>query len=275
MEMINKTNISNIKSNEICKDIFSNLNIVYTLKLIKYNKMLQKRLGITKEIFKNYSDFPKFGIYRYTTDDRGDDDDELIIFAVISWFFNLVSSLAIFLYSLIYAILLISLNGFDESNTKKNSGNEINTIEKLNKSLFGLVAFIPITIFLNIWFIYDIYKSTSYKGFLKLILRIFFIIVHALYEGLIIWKVILEYDIKIGKTKWFMRMDIAFLVLNFIFIIFLIGETFHIRILFDLSIEINYITTIYLNSINNIRISTIELPQYFDTQTKKEKKTLL
>ena len=70
-------------------------------------------------------------------------------------------------------------------------------------------------------------------------------------------------------------MDISFLVFNFIFIAFLIGETFYIRILFYLEIKINYITNIYLSSINGIQISSIKLPQNFDSKEKKEKKQII
>lgn len=172
MDKNNNTNISNIKNKEILKDIFSNINIVYILKLIKYNKKLQKRLGITKEIFKNYSDLPKFEIHKTISDDRGDDDDEIILFTIYVICTNIFCYVIFFLFNLIYAILLISLDGFDGNNTKENSRKAIHTIEKLNKSLFGLVAFIVAEFFIIAVFISDVYKSSYCARFLKFVLMI-------------------------------------------------------------------------------------------------------
>ena len=203
-----------------------------------------------------------------------DDDDEEILFYLYVTLFNTLCIIVIFLYSLIYAILLVSLDGFDKNNIKENSENSIDIINKLNKSLFGLAFFLIPTYFIITIFIMDIYKSNDCQRFLKLVLMIFFILVHALFEGLIIWKIVLEYDIKKVKSTWFIRMDFSFLVLNFIFMVYLIGETIVIKDLYYIQYQIHYINYLYISSINSIKITSIELPNNFDSIKKKEKKKL-
>ena len=49
-----KNHLSKIRSNYILKQIFNNLQLKILLKIIKYNKALQKRIGINKKDYQNY-----------------------------------------------------------------------------------------------------------------------------------------------------------------------------------------------------------------------------
>lgn len=52
---INNNLLLNISSNYIVKHIFSYLKYNYILKLIKYNKLIQNKIGFDKQNYKNYS----------------------------------------------------------------------------------------------------------------------------------------------------------------------------------------------------------------------------
>ena len=56
MKSDRSSNFANIKSKEIMKIILSNLEMNKVLKLIRYNKNLQKRLDITKKVFQTLSE---------------------------------------------------------------------------------------------------------------------------------------------------------------------------------------------------------------------------
>ena len=154
--MITENKISYIKSKEILKLIFSNLQTVRILKLIKYNKEIQNRLEISKDIFVNNSDLPR---YEFVIKSK-------IVKAVVKksmmfknlkdgllhegcFFYNTICNGIFLILSLIYAILMLSLDCFDESNTIENYDHDsLEIIEFINKSLFIIVGSIILGYFL-------------------------------------------------------------------------------------------------------------------------------
>ena len=65
--MIDKSDISKLSSDYILKEIFTYIKYKEILKLIKYNKSLQKRLFISNENYKKECDLPK---YEYVKEEK-------------------------------------------------------------------------------------------------------------------------------------------------------------------------------------------------------------
>ena len=134
------------------------------------------------------------------------------------------TSIIFILYFLVYSILQITLDTSDGSNTKENYDKSLeNIINKLNKYFFILVGCVIVS-----WaalFFYVYIKCSYDYGFkkkLKSIIIITINIIHFTFEGLVIWKLVISYKILEGNLPWFMKMDYAFLSINFVHILFLI-----------------------------------------------------
>ena len=123
----NISKFSYVKSKEILKQIFSHLKTTHILKLIKYNKIIQHRLEITKDIFTDNSDLPRYEfivktemvksvvvssmLFRNIKDNTLDD---------VSLWINTFFYGIFLLLLLIYSILLSTVDTFNESNLDEN-----------------------------------------------------------------------------------------------------------------------------------------------------------
>ena len=276
MKKINKININLINSDYILKSIFTNIDYRGILKIVRINKRIQNRLGINLENYKKISDFPKYGYYTSEVIEnrslgKGPPDPTQFLKIIIP----ACCSCILFIYSIIYSILLVSLDSFDDSNTKENyNKSSVNTIKIINSLTFifdGVIISTPFIIFLFLFKRLDgDYGKIKYiKSFIVIIINI----AHFTFGGLIIWKLVLSYRVKKDSVTWFMVMDYIFLFLNFIYIIYLLILScifFH----YSGSRIINTKVCI-LKLFEGIKIESYRLPENFDKWEKKERKKFI
>ena len=206
-------NLLEIKSLYNIKWIFSFIDYERSLKLIKNNKKFTKILEINIQNYKERSNYE----YQEMEDPflkptcilpRPSYKQNLkFIFLIIS------TSIAIilFIYVLIFASLLAAKETFNENNTKQNYDKNIaKTINKINKSLFGFLAFIILS-----YFLYILSFNEKYR-----IILILNEIIYSIYEIIIIFKLILSYKIIKKKFFWFICCDYVLIIFIFIYIAF-------------------------------------------------------
>ena len=273
--MINNKNIlSNISNDKILKNIFSYIEYNYTLKLLKENNSIRKRIGINLDNYNNSnnkSDYPK---YEFTKEKKflssvADNEGP-----ILSWISSFLIC-PIFIYILIYSILLVSLKSFDDSNTKKNyNKSSAKIIKTINACTFILVAAIPAFGFSAITYIFNNYQyELGIHNFIKSFLMILFNIISFGFEGLIIWKLILSYEIKKDSIRWFMVMDYIFIFIN---IIYIIVQLFFTIIFFATCGRLKLLKkNVYtLISINDIKIRNYQLKNFEYLKENERKKVV-
>ena len=262
--------INKVKSDYILKSLFSYISYNKILSLIKNNKNIQTRLGITLEHYSYKLDYPK---YVYTKEKKVL-LRKLIGYELsdnIGFILTLLMTCLCFPYDLIYSILLVSLKTFNDNNLKDdNNQSELKIIKIFNYCLFILDSSILGFVFLCYFYIIPFDRDYGTKKVVKSILMLFFNLINLLSEGCIIWKLVLSYKIKKGGVKWFMVMDYIFIFFNFIYAIIFIIETI---VYFESSgrkIVNKY--KYYLISFDNIKINEYELPDNFEKMNKNERK---
>ena len=271
MKNFKGSKFSNIKSKEIMREILSYLKMNRVLGLIKFNKSLQNRLDITKKVFETFAE-PirliyeknvniKKSVYlpRISRINKG---------AIIG---NSCCYGIYFIYLLIYAILLVAKDGFNESNTKNDSKDSIKVIDTINKCIFILVGIAIISYIFITFYVCKISENDiDFKRNLKLIMMLIFIVIHFIFEILIIYKLAISYKIKTISATWFMSMDIVFIIFNALFIACSVYELIYYYYKTNPKIEDR--TRIILNSINDIEIEKYDLPVNYDSFCKREQK---
>jgi hypothetical protein len=271
---MNKASINRISNKNVLKSLFSFLKYKQILKLVRNNKGLQKRIDINLNNYKEISEFPKYEYFNSVEIAKKRKKAS----TGLDWaymFLNMIISCItciFFTYLLIYSILLVTEGNFGESNSKENFNiSTANIIKKINAYIFILDAVTLATPFLYLFFIYVNYEfDYGVKKFIKYIIVIIINIVHLSFEGLIIWKLALSYNIKKGDITWFMRMDYTFIFLNFFYMIY-IGFLSYAYFV-DSGRNIETITEIKLISFNGIKINEYALPKNFMKWAKKERK---
>ena len=259
-------NILGIKSKYNLKSIFAMVDYDRLLKIIKYNKKVQKCLGINIINYEERSD------YQFIIKDKrrkihfGPDNYfvALMIGICILVFFSII----LFIFILIYASLLASKGAFDENNTKDNyNKNYSKIIDKINLSLFGFSAYIIISFFLGSLFGGNFLNSE--KRLTKIICIIIIIMIdlsYLVYEVIIIIKLYLSYKIKKNKITWFMKCDYVLIIFMFLILSDIIFMT--ITRIMDVEdkrkIKEKYnIVLAYLIKFRDIEIINFQLPRNF------------
>ena len=181
----------------------------------------------------------------------------------------------LFIYCIIYSILLVSLDSFDDSNTKENyNKSSLNIIKKINGFIFLFDGIVIATPFIFIFYLFKEFESDyGIKKFIKSFIVIIINIAHFLFEGLVIWKLVLSYRIKKSGITWFMKMDYIFLILNFIYIAYLI--LISLSFFAESGIRVEKAKKCTLNSFNWIKIKSYSLPYNFDKWKKNKRKKFI
>ena len=268
--MWNETNILKIKNEYIIKSLFSFIEYNNILKLIKNNKSLQNKLGINIDNYKNKSDFPKYEYDEKTIkieeNSRKKFPDHYIPSQFTICFTCIFSPIFI-----IYSILIVVFT-FNDSNVKDNYNiKSFDTIKIINPCLFIYDIFIIGFAFILIYYIYQEFSyDFGTTKIIKFILMILRNCVNFLFEGLVIWKLILSYEIKKNGITWFMVLDYLFLCFNLIYMILFLYSTI---IFFKSSgYRIRLVSKTVLVSFNGIKIEDYNLPENFKKLEKKQRK---
>lgn len=187
-EIKNSNLLLNIASKYNLKLLFSYMRYDYILKLVKNSKLLQKKLGIDKQNYKDYSNIKCILMEEKTWNSGYIDQyyypgDTICPFIYLFVFFNIF-------YIIYINIIQKKLN--------------ISFVNILNYSLWGLLIF-DIAFSFTITNIFPVFHVYSY---------FFLSIIHILYEILIAIK------IKIIFKYYFSKSDFFFLINNYVYIIF-------------------------------------------------------
>jgi len=267
--MSRNDNIFDISSEYTLKTIFSFIKYNKVLKIVKHNKSLQNKLEINLQNYQTFSNYQY--IKRKITRTYDPRENECVEMGKI--FFTSLITFIFFVYVFIYSILLVSLESFDNSNTKINYDKKaLNIINRINSYLFLFIIFIIGSFFLLLCFILkNCYSDSPKLKRIKLLMLIVIDLIYVTYECLIIWKLSLSYKIKKNEndTTWFMTCDYIFIILNSLFILYMIFLTY--LYYSDAGKKIEVFVKYILTGYKDIEINGFLFPDYFHKMSNEAK----
>ena len=281
--MMNGSILLKVKCKEILQQTFSHLKTIHILKLIKNNKSIQNRIGITKEIFKNNSDLPKYE-YKILSQvillKRDDMDFYLDFFDTncFLWF-----SIIMIYYLVAYAFVPFVFINLGDYTGEIYDINSIKKIKLINISLFilfliALLSFTHIIPFVS----KNCQIDFGFKKYIKSILLIFILVAYLFFEILIMYKIhLINYIENItGKPRKkgsedsifdrLLAFDYIFITINPFYVInFIQGIYFFFKCVGK---NVSKKTKIILISYNKIKLKKFELPLNFESYNKLKRK---
>ena len=212
--LINEDKLSLISNKYILKSIFYHINYNRLLKLFKNNKAIQNKLGISLNDYKLQSNYPQYHFSEYFSDNYYLMDPEYSGEARLGQFcLLLIFTVIYFIYVLIYTLLLLIKNTFNDKTAQGDYNNKAHIIKIINGFNFILLAANIAGVILL--FFYDSNNVSFTRGIkmkIKIILIILYNLLFLIYEGIAIWKLALSYQIK--------KMDFCGLFLWIMFLFF-------------------------------------------------------
>ena len=150
--VLNDEKLSKISSEFCLKKVFSYLNYKTTLQIAKNNRELQKKLGINLQ---NYKTESNYGYVERKIRMASGQSAYDASFQSMSLLITGCMSVTFLLYFITYTILLVTMNLFNETNSKDNYDKDyIDIINKINNSLFILIFIVICSFYVLNYFIF-------------------------------------------------------------------------------------------------------------------------
>jgi len=187
-----------------------------------------------------------------------------------------------FIYVLVYTLLLIINDTFNDTTAKGDYKNKAHIINIINRCNFILLA----ANIAGIILISYIYSASDlecciidFNEKVIIILIIIYDLLFIIYEGIAIWKLVLSYQIKKEGSFWFINMDYIFIFLNLLYIILIFYYSYHFyKEIIPKQRNTNAkkdIIEYSLCSLNDIEIDSYKLSKGFMNMKEKERKKFL
>ena len=276
--LINEDKLSLISNKYILKSIFYHINYNRLLKLFKNNKAIQNKLGITLNDYKLQSNYPQYHFSEYFSENYYIMDPEYSGEARLGQFcLLLIFTVIYFIYVLIYTLLLLIKNTFNDITAQGDYNNKAHIIKIINGFNFILLAANIVGVILL--FFYDSNNVSFTRGIkmkIKIILIILYNLLFLIYEGIAIWKLVLSYQIKKDGSLWFIIMDYVFIFLNLLYIVLLFYLSYHFfNHYFKLKNNNDNYIDCFIDLLNDIKINNYKISQDFINMNEKERKRFL